>query len=232
MTPVRLVTLFVVASGLCGKAAMAADGAAGSFAAKVRPLIKARCVNCHSKEESSGGLDLERFQSVEHIRQEVETWQTVLQRVNSGEMPPVDAQPLEMAEQKRLATWIDRLLDQEARRRAGDPGPVLVRRLNNAEYNYAIRDLTGVDLQPARQFPADGAAGEGFLNATDALTISPDQMSKYLDAAKVVAAHAVLLPDGIRFSTSTSSADWRNRVCWTTSSTCIKSTVTNSGRSH
>ena len=41
----------------------------------------------------------------------------------------------------------------EARKNAGDPGLVLARRLSNAEYNYTIRDLTGVDIRPTREFP-------------------------------------------------------------------------------
>ena len=45
----------------------------------------------------------------------------------------------------------------------GDPGPVVLRRLSNAEYNYTISDLTGLDLDPTREFPIDGAAGEGLL---------------------------------------------------------------------
>ena len=35
-----------------------------------------------------------------------------------------------------------------------------LRRLNNAEFTYTIRDLTGVELDPTRDFPVDGAAGE------------------------------------------------------------------------
>ena len=85
---------------------------------------------------------------------------------------------------------------------AGDPGRVIVRRLSNTEYDNTIRDLTGVDLHPTRQFPSDGAAGEGFTNAGDALGMSPGLLQKYFNAAKEVAAHAVLLPDGIRFSAS------------------------------
>jgi Protein of unknown function (DUF1587) len=51
-----------------------------------------------------------------------------------------------------------------------------------------------VDLRPTRAFPADGAAGEGFINAAEALTdISPALFSRYLDAAKDIAQHAVLL---------------------------------------
>src|SRR5262249_10055384 len=100
-------------------------------------------------------------------------------------------------------------LDAEAKDRAGDPGLVPLRRLSNAEYNYTIRDLTAVDLQPAREFPADGAAGEGFTNAAEALAdMSPTLLNKYLNAAKEISAHAVLLPDGFRFSPTKTRRDW------------------------
>ena len=36
------------------------------------------------------------------------------------------------------------VLDAEADARAGDPGPVTLRRLSNTEYDNAVRDLTGV----------------------------------------------------------------------------------------
>ncbi len=50
----------------------------------------------------------------------------------------------------------------------------MLRRLSNAEYTYTLRDLTGVDsLDPAREFPVDGAAGEGFTNTGNALVMSP-----------------------------------------------------------
>src|SRR5207244_11309986 len=95
------------------------------------------------------------------------------------------------------------------RARAGGPGHVPLRRLSNAEYNATVRDLTGVDLQPARQFPADGAAGEGFTNAAEALAdVSPTLLNKYLAAAKDIADHALLLPDGFRFSLSKTRRDW------------------------
>src|SRR5439155_9986478 len=94
----------------------------------------------------------------------------------------------------------------------GDPGPVVLRRLSNAQYTYTIRDLTGVDLNPAREFPADSAAGEGFTSTGSALVMSPALLSKYLEAGKEVTRHAVLLPDGIRFSPSTTRSDWTNEA--------------------
>ena len=101
------------------------------------------------------------------------------------------------------------LLDGLARERAGDPGPVVLRRLSNAEYTYTVQDLTGIpSLDPAREFPVDGAAGEGFMNTGQALVMSPALITKYLDAGKEIAKHAVLLPTGIGFSSGTTRRDW------------------------
>src|ERR1041385_5839236 len=105
------------------------------------------------------------------------------------------------------------ILEEVARQHAGDPGPVVLRRLSNAEYTYTIQDLTGVEsLQPAREFPIDGASGEGFMNTGQALVMSPSLVTKYLDAAKEIASHAVLLPDDIRFSPKNSRRDWTEEL--------------------
>jgi hypothetical protein len=182
---------------------------AGEYTQVVRPLLQKFCLDCHSTKVKKGSLDLERFTSVEAIRKDLKTWQHLIEQVEAGEMPPkARTQPTE-AERKTLLTWVRGFLDAEARARAGDPGHVPLRRLSNSEYTYTLRDLTGVDLQPAREFPADGAGGEGFTNAAEALgDISPTLLTKYLNAAKDIADHAVLLPDGVRFSPKKTRRDW------------------------
>ena len=181
--------------------AMAADAAA-DYEQRIRPLLKTYCFACHSMKTKKGGLNLERFPTLQQVRADIEPWQSMLEMLESDEMPPKGKPRPRTEERRQLISWNRNMLQREAQERAGDPGPVMVRRLNNAEYRYTIRDLTGVDLQPARQFPADGAAGEGFLNATEALAISSDRLTKYFDAAKEIATHAVLLSDGFRFSKS------------------------------
>ena len=52
------------------------------------------------------------------------------------------------------------------------PGRVTIRRLNKAEYNNTIRDLTGLDLKLADAFPSDDV-GEGFDNIGDVLSLPP-----------------------------------------------------------
>jgi len=179
------------------------------FDRDVRPLLAKYCVECHSTEKQEGELDLERFTSIETITKEPTIWLRTLEQLQDNEMPPKDQPQLSEKDKGVLLAWNQEVLDAIALASAGDPGPVVLRRLSNAEYTYSLRDLTGVDsLDPAREFPADGAAGEGFTNAAAALTMSPSLLTKYLDAAKEVSQHAVLLPDSIRFSKSTSARDW------------------------
>jgi hypothetical protein len=178
------------------------------YAKHVRPLLTRYCLACHSTKKQKGDLDLECFTSMSEARKDLRTWQHVLEMLEAGEMPPKKSPQPKVEERRRLVGWVRGFLDTEARARAGDPGRVVVRRLSNAEYTYTVRDLTGIDLQPARDFPADGAAGEGFTNAGDALVMSPTLLLKYLKAAKEIAAHAVLLPDGFRFLPTTTRRDW------------------------
>ena len=123
-------------------------------------------------------------------------------------MPPKDEPQPSGKQRNQLVEWVDQFLLANALKRAGDPGLVLMRRLTNAEYNYTVADLTGIDLRPARQFPEDSVAGEGFANVGEALVMSPTQIAKYLEAARQVSAHAVLTPLGLRFSTSDNRHDW------------------------
>jgi hypothetical protein len=178
------------------------------FSDKVRPLLVKYCLACHSTKEKKGELDLQRFTSLAAVRKDVKPWTMLIEQLEAGEMPPKGKPQPTAPERKRLIDWTRRFLNAEARARAGDPGRVPLRRLSNAEYDNTIRDLTGVDLRPAREFPADGAAGEGFTNAAEALRMSPAMMEKYLAASKKIASHAVLLPDGFRFSPKNTRRDW------------------------
>ncbi len=179
------------------------------YQADVLPLLKKYCLTCHSTALKKGSLDLERFATTADIHKDLKPWQNMIEQIETGEMPPKKKPQPTVEEKKQLLAWVRGYLDYEARTRAGDPGHVPLRRLSNAEYDYTIRDITGVDLKPTREFPPDGAAGEGFTNAAEALTdISPALLTKYLNAAKELAEHAVLLPDGLRFSPSKTRRDW------------------------
>jgi hypothetical protein len=179
------------------------------YAEEIRPLLSKYCADCHSADLAEAEIDLISQATFADVRKNAPTWQKVAEMLTSGQMPPKDADQPSDEERQRLKSWVTAFLKEEARRRADDPGPVVLRRLTNAQYTFVLRDLTGVaSLDPAREFPVDGAAGEGFTNTGSALVMSPALVAKYLDAAKEVAQHAVLLPDGIRFSPATTRRDW------------------------
>ncbi len=213
-----LLALVACAARAHGQSNAAPDAAFGpladGYATKIRPLVVRYCQDCHAGDTTEADVDLGAFASLVEIRKHPQIWQKVGEMLDSGQMPPKDADPQpSAAERQTLQQWVREYLTVEARARSGDPGRVVLRRLSNSEYTYTLRDLTGVDaLDPAREFPVDGAAGEGFTNTGNALVMSPALVTKYLDAGKEVADHLILLPDGLRFSPSTSSSDWTNET--------------------
>ncbi len=179
------------------------------FEGQVVPLIQKYCAECHGKDLAEAEIDFSQLLDLNSARKHIDVWQRAAEVVSTGQMPPKDARQPSDAEMDQLRKFLTSFLTAEAKRLAGDPGPIVLRRLSNAEYTNSIRALTKVkSLDPAREFPVDGASGEGFTNAGNALVMSPSLLTKYLDAGKEVAQHIVLLPDDIRFSPSVSRRDW------------------------
>jgi hypothetical protein len=108
-------------------------------------------------------------------------------------MPPIEEEQPEEADRQAVATWIANELARLERVTPPDPGRVTARRLNRAEYNNTVRDLLGVDIRPADDFPQDDS-GYGFDNIADVLSLSPVLMEKYVTAADRVARRALFGP--------------------------------------
>jgi hypothetical protein len=171
------------------------------FAETVHPFLETYCTGCHGKEKQKGQMDLSVYTSLDTINRDYRRWETVLGKLKAAEMPPEEAKKQPPAKLRRaVVDWIQAERAYEAQRNAGDPGPVLARRLSNAEYDYTIRDLTGADLRPAKEFPVDPANEAGFDNSGESLTMSPALLKKYLEAARFVAAHLILTPAGFAFA--------------------------------
>lgn len=173
---------------------------ADDYQDRILPYLKSYCMECHAGEKAKGELDLEKYAANGDVVANFRRWKHVMEFIRQGEMPPEDSQQPSIGESNDVVAAIESILIEEAKKRAGDPGVVLPRRLSNTEYNHAIHDLTGVDIQPTKSFPADPAGGEGFDNTGEALRMSPNLLKKYLAAAQHVSDHMVLKPDGIEFA--------------------------------
>ena len=172
----------------------------GSFTRSVKPFLETYCVSCHGQNRPAAQLDLSGFTTMAAFMQDGRRWSQILERLKAEEMPPKGA--LQPGPQQRRAAldWFHSVREYETRRNAGDPGIVLARRLSNAEYNYTVRDLTGVDIRPTRKFPVDPANTAGFDNSGETLSMSPTLLKKYLAAAREVASHLYLQEKGFAFA--------------------------------
>ncbi len=170
------------------------------FTKTVRPFLATYCAACHSGKTPTAQFDVPRYSTMAAVVQDHPRWALVLEKLTTRAMPPKQVQQPDAETRQKVVGWIEAVSKHEARKHAGDPGPVLARRLSNAEYNYTIRDLTGVDLRPAQEFPVDPANPAGFDNSGESLSMSPALLGKYLQAAREVSNHLVLKPDGIVFA--------------------------------
>jgi hypothetical protein len=191
----------MVRSEAQNKTGPAADTLERRVETTLQPFLQRYCISCHGPKKKKGRLDLNHDLTLPAIAKNAGLWERVLERLHAQEMPPEDAPKIPTAnERAAVIAWIREMRDREAERTAGDPGTVLARRLSNAEFDYTIHDLTGIDIRPAREFPVDPANEAGFDNSGESLTMSPALLKKYLAAARLVADHVVLKPKGFVFA--------------------------------
>jgi mono/diheme cytochrome c family protein len=182
------------------KPAVVAEPAVEKVSEDHRRLMQKYCWSCHSATQAEASLDLQQDDSVESIIRHHTTWQIVIERLKAGEMPPADAEQPTAEERTQMVSWLESLFQKEADRNSDDPGVVLARRLSHAEFDNSVRDLTGADIRPTREFPVDPANEAGFDNSAESLTMSPALFLKYVAATRSVADHLVLTPRGFLFA--------------------------------
>lgn len=151
---------------------------------EAQAIMTTHCLNCHQGKTAAAGFNLARFSTMKTILDEPRTWDKVLARVRSGEMPPKGAPAPTNNMRESFVAWLDNTLRTAACADGISPGPAHVRRLNRNEYAATIRDLLNIHFNAGHALPADGAGGEGFDNAAETLFLSPIHAEKYLEAAK------------------------------------------------
>ena len=198
----RRIFALAFSASLVGAAVFAPQGATAqkktprattlpSFDRDVAPVVNEYCVGCHGGKDAPGGVSLKKGMTVADAKRQSGLWTKVAKNVSSMHMPPEGMPAPTKSQRLRLAQWVDSAFAQDCR--LADPGRVTIRRLNRAEYDNTIRDLTGVDSNPSADFPSDDV-GYGFDNIGDVLSISPLLMEKYMSAAEKISRAAIRVP--------------------------------------
>ncbi len=165
----------------------------GAVAPTPPPTFQKYCFECHGTKKPEAGLSIQKLVGRFSISEHFENWEKVADMLETGMMPPLEAveQPTD-AERKATAAWIRASVKAYEAAHAGEPGRVTVRRLTSAEYAYAVRDLTGIDVKVGIDASSDSVGGEGFANFGDVQFVQDESIERYLEAAKLVADHAVI----------------------------------------
>ena len=191
------VGIAILGSLLMGAATPPADKSASATFAANHPTFDAQllwqtekvyCDTCHFGPKARAKLNLEGL-NLSNLEANGETWEKVLRKLRSREMPPAGMPRPTEATYQALVKAIDGERDRIAEERP-NPGRPTLHRLNRTEYQNAVRDLLGLQIDVTELLPADDI-GYGFDNIGDVLQFSPTLLERYLSVARKVARTAV-----------------------------------------
>jgi mono/diheme cytochrome c family protein len=171
-------------------------------------LLQSYCVDCHNSAELTAGIAFDAMAPGD-VPNEAEIFEHVVRKLRGGLMPP-PGNPRPDA--GRVAAFVSALEDYLDESAAASPksGRVGLQRLNRREYANAVRDLLGVEIDPAAFLPQDDTSA-GFDNNAATLSSSPLFVSQFVDAARLVANLAVGVDSAALGSDVYSSSSGRSR---------------------
>jgi mono/diheme cytochrome c family protein len=149
-------------------------------------LVK-HCGRCHGPEEQEGELRIDRLSRDFKAGADTHRWAEVVERVNSGEMPP-ETEP--RPTQDEIATFVTsldaRLKEGRAARMAARPA-VTHYRLSRKEYQNTVYDLLGVRYDPTKPGELnEDTLWHGYERIGSELSLSPSHVDRYYRAAELV----------------------------------------------
>jgi hypothetical protein len=164
----------------------------------VLAVVQKYCLACHNATVTSGDLNLEALSTANTAAntfdQNRDIWERIAAKLKTGQMPPAGVPRPPEPDLLAVTRWLDAEFARQDRSVKQEAGRVTARRLNRAEYSNTLRDLLGVDIQPAANFPVDESAF-GFDNNADALNLSPALLGKYLHEAEIAVRTALFGPE-------------------------------------
>ncbi len=149
------------------------------FKTHVRPILS-NCVGCHGAENPSGGLNLLDFESEAFAKNNLDTFGKIVERMESQSlpMPPPPMERVSDCDVLALKKWAGLGGGQCTNKTSS---PVTLRRFNSKEYQLAVKDLLELSELPDINFPADGAAPDGFKTHGEYQLFTPDLAQTLLE---------------------------------------------------
>ena len=164
----------------------------GVFEDQVVPILERSCLKCHGGEKTKGKVDFSEILTELDAGDHLDLWETVVEVVELGEMPPEDENPLSSDEKKEIRGWHEEFLKLPVETAIPVFRP---RRLSANEYRNTLRSLFGFDLEVGiaraeqtesgdkslilKILPPDPPGKSGFFNDTHSTPLSSSLLENY-----------------------------------------------------
>ncbi len=147
----------------------------------LRPLLKTYCYQCHGEGEDNGDVSLDTL-AIEGPKVSAESWVSVRDVINSGDMPPEDE--LQITEEHRaiIIAALTEIIDTAAQSQVTEE-PVL-RKLTRDQYTHSLQNLLGMSVDFGEVLPEDGKSEMGFNNNAEVLQTTSLHFDYYEKVAR------------------------------------------------
>jgi hypothetical protein len=162
--------------------------AAPPSTASQHALVDQYCSACHNDQQKSGAVTLTKL-DLAHPDQSAELAEKAIRKVRAGLMPPAGMPRPDQIAANAFATSLETEIDRASAAHP-NPGRPSLHRLNRFEYANSVRDLLGLEIDPASFLPPDDSS-HGFDNMAEVLNLSPTLMEGYIKAAGRISRLAV-----------------------------------------
>ena len=162
-------------------------------------LLGKYCTECHNAEDWAGGVAFDTMDEAQ-IADNIDVLEKTVRKLRSQQMPPGGHKMPDKTTRAQFIGWLEGRLDKVGEEHK-DPGHVGLHRLNRKEYANAVRDLLGIEIDPADILPLDEPR-EGFDNIAAALQVTPSFLDQYIAAARTVVVQALGNKDALPAGTT------------------------------
>lgn len=175
----RLASLTIAVGLSCAGAALGAD--------PFEEFLAKHCARCHGAAKSEGDVRIDKFSRDFKAGADTHHWGEVLDRINSGQMPPKGEPKPTQDEIATFVTSLDSRLKEGRAARMAARSAVSHYRLSRKEYQNTVYDLLGVRYDPAKPGELnEDTLWHGFERIGSELSLSPSHVDRYYRAAEIV----------------------------------------------
>jgi len=160
-------------------------------AADERAALDRYCVSCHSEKakaamDSARKLQLDTLDTANVVKDGAK-WELVVRKLRAGMMPPAGVRRPDAPVYESMISYLEGELDKNTSVHMPPPG---LHRLNRTEYANTMRDMLGLQIDPAAYLPSDDSTS-GFDNIAGALGLSSTLVEAYVTAAQKISRLAI-----------------------------------------